>query len=335
MLCPIWANSQQAAEPDTIFLDAGWKVTQHRELAKYFRHIYKGGQDSTIIVHDFYLSNGNIQMIGTYHQEMKPANQNGRFQYFYPTGTLKAMYDYKWGIIHGELKRYYRNGQLKSVEQFDMGTKVDTTWLYYDNGQLHKLLIENLDYSSTNPSNKFSKQFLIESYSRTGEKQVEDGSGTDKEYFLSGKVKTSIEYANGLPHGKWIKYSGRKKKKSCVMTFKHGTFIKGEMFENGHKDVFSSLQRKAYFPTGDQGLEKFIHQHIGNCTNGFENEVIVLLTISTTGKVKLEQIISGNVNACQHEEINVLISNMPLWVPAVFDGEYVEGNASITIDFSK
>ena len=336
LFVPVLGFSQQhAASPDTIFLDANWKITQHREIAKYYRKIIPTKSDTIILVHDFYLSTDNKQMIGTYIREMKPSNQYGKFEYFYEDGMRKATYHYQHGIIHGKLERYYKNGNLKSVEQFNMGTKVDTTWTYFDNGQLHKILVMNKDFSGANASDKFKKQLLVAAYSKEGEALVSEGSGVYKDYYLSGKLKTEIQYINGFPHGRWIKYTGLKKKVSCIMTFKHGRFIKGEMHDNGKKDIFSSLQRKAYFPSGIKGLEEFIDQHIGNCTDGFVNEVIILVDISTTGKVRLDQIISGNANACQLEEINMMINNMPLWKPAIYDGEYVEGSTSIKINFNK
>ncbi|MBD3638491.1 MAG: hypothetical protein HUJ25_14155 [Crocinitomicaceae bacterium] len=336
ILIPAFGIAQQhAASPDTIFLDSEWNITKYRENATYYRQMYRGNTDSTLLVHDYYMSTGNLQMIGTYIHSMKPANQHGKFHYYYENGNLKAVYDYYLGIIHGELHRYYKSGSIQSIEQFNMGTKVDTTWTYFENGQLHKLMILNKDFSEENPSDKFSKQLLIQAYSEEGEVQVMDGKGEYREYFLSGRLKSKIQYENGLPHGKWIKYSGHKKKISCKMMFKRGRFIKGEMYDNGKKDVFSSLERQAYFPTGMRGLEDFLDHHVGRCKDGFKNEVIILVNISTTGKVTLEQIISGNVNACQYEEIQVLVNNMPRWVPAVFDGNYVEGSKSITINFSR
>ena len=334
-LLPLCVNAQQhAASSDTVFLDINWNITKHRPLAKYYREIFDLENDSLILVHDYYLENHAIQMVGTYIKEMRPSNQHGRFKYYYPNGNLKAIYDYRYGIIHGELARYYDNGNLKSIEQFDMGTKIDTTWTYFDNGQLNKILVINKEYSDANPSDKFKRHLLIEAWSIEGEQMVKKGKGEYKEYYLSGKLKSLTEYDKGFPHGKWIIYSGHKKKKSCVMTFKNGRFIKGEMYDNGKKDVFSSLHRKAYFPTGIVGLEEFKDHHIGHCEDGFSNEVIILVNISTTGKVSLDQIISGNINACQEEEIKMFIKNMPKWKPAVYDGKYVEGSTSIKLNFS-
>lgn len=338
LLSPYLGLSQaplNAAYKDTIFLDVNWSITKDRTKAIYYRQITPKSEDSLLLVRDYYIDSDILQMVGTYAREMKQANQYGHFIYYYPNGNRKATYDYQWGLIHGELRRYYTSGILKSIEQFDLGTKVDTSRSFYPNGQLRIIEVQNLDFSSDNPSDRYKKTRLISAFGIDGDVQVFNGKGQLKEYYLSGKLKTQINYVNGFPHGTWIKYAGQKKKKNCVMTFKNGTFIKGEIYENGKKDIFSSLQRSAYFPTGKRGLEKFIYENIGNCTDGFENEVIILVNVSTQGKVRLEQVLSGNVNACQLEEIQNLVDNMPLWVPAVNIGQYAEGSQSIKINFSK
>lgn len=328
-------SQEQAASPDTLFLDQFWNQTNYRELAKYYREYFQEDEDSLLTVHDYFLSTGNKQMIGTYIKEMKPSNRNGEFLYYYENGSIKSTYDFYYGILHGEIRQYYENGQLKSIEQYDLGTRVDTTWSYFSNGQLHTIQVQNKDFSPKNPSDKFKKRRLLYAYGKDGETQIVNGNGTYTEYFLSGKKKVEIDYQNGFPHGKWVRYTGVKKKIGCEMTFKEGTFIKGELYENGNKDVFSSLNRKPYFPTGIRGLDKFIDDHIGGCEEGFKNEVIALLYISTDGIVQLDQIISGNVNACQLEEIQNMVRNMPHWVPAISDGVYVEGSQTIRISYDK
>ncbi|MCB9224093.1 MAG: hypothetical protein H6582_07965 [Crocinitomicaceae bacterium] len=331
----LYAQEHQAASPDTIFLDVSWNITQYRELAKYYRETYYNSEDSLLTVHDYYLSSGRKQMVGDYLKTLRPENRHGKFQYFYENGELKATYDFYYGILHGEIRQYYGNGQLRSIERYDFGTRIDTTWSYFSNGQIHKIQVQNKDFSPKNPSDKFKKTRLIYAYGKDGEPQVLSGEGTYIEYFLSGKKKVEIEYEDGFPNGKWIRYTGVKKKVASEMTFKHGTFIKGEIYENKKKDIFSSLNRKAYFPTGIKGLDKFIDDHVGGCTDGFKNEVIVLLSVSTDGIVFLDQIITGNVSPCQLEEIQNLIRNMPPWVPAVADGVYVEGSQSIRIPYDE
>lgn len=272
-------------------------------------------------------------MIGTYHGEMKRSNQTGEFKYFYPDGNVKAIYDYNGGVIDGSLKKFYPNGNLKSVQQYDLGIQIDTVKTFYENGGIQKVSVLNKDFNRDNPSYKYCKEKVVEAYSKDGEMIIEDGNGVLTEYFLSGKKRTEIEYENGVPHGKWIKYTGKKKKKSAVMTFKQGKFIKGEIYDNGKKDVFSSLSRKAYFPSGLRGLDKYLDDNLGNCNDIKDNELILMVTIERDGKVYFDQLISGDVGPCQLEELQMLVKNMPLWAPAIENGRYIEGDQAIRVRY--
>ncbi len=336
ILILIASNSySQDGEKDSIFLDASWNVTKYRSLAKYYRKIHVNDSNSILTVRDYYLENGNLQMIGTYHKEMKRSNQTGEFKYFYPDGKIKAIYEYKDGLIDGSLQKYYKSGKIKSKQQYDLGTQIDTITTYFEDGSIHKISILNKDYDRDNPSYKYCKEILYKAFSKDGETIIDEGNGVLTEYFLSGKKRTEIEYENGLPHGKWIKYTGKKKKKSAIMTFKEGKFIKGEIYDNGKKDVFSSLSRKAYFPSGLRGLDKYLNDNLGNCNDIKDNELLLMVSIGTDGKVYFEQLISGDVGPCQLEELQTLVKNMPLWAPAIENGHYVEGNQAIRVRYKK
>ncbi|MEO9533153.1 MAG: hypothetical protein ABJG68_09465 [Crocinitomicaceae bacterium] len=319
---------------DTVFLDAKWKVTNYRELAKYYRHTELDPIDSILTVHDYFIENNQLQMIGTYHGELDRNNQTGEFKYFYSSGIIKAIYQYKAGLVNGDLKRFYPNGKLKSIEQFDLGVQIDTIYNFFDNGKLHKTEVLNSQHDKSDPSKKYMRTKLINSYDINGEQQVDNGNGEYSEYYLSGKKRMSIEYENGFPHGKWIYYSGRKNKASCKMTFKEGKFIKGEIFENGKKDIFSSLSRKAYFPEGIRGLDKYLKDNIGGCRDDIlDKEILIMVSVTTEGHVYFEQVISGNVSPCQLEEIQMLVRNMPKWIPAIENCKYIEANQAIRIQY--
>ncbi|MFT4603130.1 MAG: antitoxin component YwqK of YwqJK toxin-antitoxin module [Arenicella sp.] len=326
---------QETIDKDTVFLDSKWKVTNYRELATYYRKTVMTGPDSILLVQDFFLENGNIQMAGTYHGEMKRSNRTGEFKYYYTNGNLKAIYDYKGGLIDGERKKFYSNGNIKSIEHFDLGIQIDTIFTYYENGQVQKICVLNQNYQRDNPAFKHAKMKMMSAYSDDGISQVTNGKGVFIEYFLSGKKRTEISYSDGLPHGKWIKYSGKKKKKSAIMTFKEGKFIKGEIHDNGKKDVFSSFSRKAYFPSGLRGLDKYLDDNLGGCNDIKDNELLLMVSIGSDGKAYFEQLISGDVGPCQLEELQMLVSNMPLWKAAIENGKYVDGNQAIRIKHKK
>ena len=333
LLLILQASSGLWSQSDSIFLNAGWNITENRASAKYFREIQNTENDSILLVHDYYLENGGIQMIGTYRGSMKRSNQYGEFKYYFINGNLKAIYEYQGGLVSGYLKRYYENGNIKSIEKFDLGSPIDTIFTYHENGAPFKTELINLKYSSENPADLYTKRKLISAYTEDGSAMVENGTGEFIQYFLSGKKRTSIEYENGVPHGKMIKYTGQKNKVSSVLTFKEGRFIKGELYDNGKKDIFGTLSRKAHFPTGIRGLDKFISMSIGNCESIEDADLLVMLTITQEGNVFFEQVVSGTVSPCQLEEIQMMVKNMPIWIPAIENGKYIEANQAIKIKY--
>lgn len=327
----ILSSSNSFGQADSIFLDVGWNITNNRASARYYREIKKTDKDSIILVHDYYLENNGIQMIGTYHGQMKRSNQYGVFKYYYLNGNIKAEYEYQGGLVNGHLKRFYENGSIKSIEKFDLGSQIDTVFTFHENGKPYKTERINLDFSTENQADRYKKRILISAYSEDGTAMVEDGNGDFLQYYLSGKKRTSIQYQNGFPHGKMIKYTGQKNKVSSILYFKEGRFIKGELFDNGKKDIFGTLSRKAHFPTGIRGLDKFIKVNIGNCEATEESEFLVMITITKEGHVFFEQVVSGLVSPCQLEEIQMLVRNMPVWIPAIDNGKYVEANQAIKV----
>ncbi|UKN02206.1 hypothetical protein K6119_01575 [Paracrocinitomix mangrovi] len=318
-------------ESDTLYLDQHWVVTQKDE-ATYYRKT-KFRPDSLLEVKDYYVSTNNLQMLGYYKGKMNDANRMGKFLFYYEDGTLSASYDFQYGIAHGEIRKYYENGNLKSIQRYDLGAQIDTSWEYYSNGQIHTIQVENDEYLDKNPSDKYKKRRLIMAYSVDGGIQVKDGNGIKRDYFLSGKVKSVINFQNGFPHGKWVNYTGRKKKKQSILHFKDGRFIKGEIYRKGKNDIFSSLSRGAHYPSGFSDLKKYIKTTTGFCKEGFKNEVEVMIHVSASGEVSFEQIIAGNVSPCQLEEIQQMVKNMPAWTPAINEGEYVDGSETFIVRY--
>ena len=317
---------------DTIFLDQGWRPTQYTELAKYFRVSDYNQKDSSLFVQDYFISNGNLQMTGTYRgQEMSQDQRFGIFKYFHENGNIKAEYEFTAGLIDGYRKKYYEDGTIKSIEKYDLGIQVDTVFQYHENGQLAQVSLLNKNFDNENYAAKFSKEFVLNVYDKDGNPLISEGNGTWEQFFLNGNKRRSIEYKNGLPDGKWIIYSGHKNKKSCVMEFKKGVFIKGEISRGKKKEIFGTLKRKAFFHSGIRGLDKYIKENTKGCREDGSKVIIAMIEIDKEGEVYFEQIISGAVTPCQLEEIQMLIKNMPDWIPAIRDGQFVESSQAIRI----
>lgn len=319
---------------DTIFLDNHWRETKYRDLAKFYRLAKYSEEDSSLHVKDYFISNNNLQMVGSYlGTEMSKENRYGVFTYYHENGAIKAEYHFSGGIIDGYRKKYYENGKLKSVEKFDLGVQIDTIYNYHENGNIATVSMLNDEFDGDNYAAKYSREKILAVYDKEGNQLVKDGFGRWDQYFLNGSKRRSINYENGLPHGKWIIYSGHKNKKSCVMEFRKGVFVKGEIKRNRKKETFGTLKRKAFFHSGLRGMDKFIKDNTKGCREEGDKEVIVMITIEKDGKVYFEQVISGAVTPCQLEEIQNCVKNMPDWIPAIQDGKFVESSQAIRFNY--
>lgn len=329
--------SQEPIIPDgdTIFLDKNWKETDLAENASYYRLTSYNETENLLTVHDFFLGSNTFQMIGYYKgKDVNRRNQHGEFTFFYVDGSIKAVYNYSNGFYNGELKKYHPNGNLSSIYYYRNGVQIDSIIKYYPNGSLKSLEYINAEFDRSDPAMQKTATLLMTYVDSSGVRQISNGNGIYREYFLNGKTKLEIEYLHGLPHGNWTRYSGKRRKKiDSRMVFKNGRFIKGVMYTNGKKDVFSSLYRQTYYPSGIKGLNKFIEENTGQCPDPIKGNISVLVTVSTHGHVSFEQIISGNVNACQLEEIKLMVKNMPDWKPAIRDGRYIEGSFTMMVTY--
>jgi antitoxin component YwqK of YwqJK toxin-antitoxin module len=83
----------------------------------------------------YYYPSGQIEKI----EEYKNGVKNGKFYWFYNDGQAAEEKEYKQNNITGEWKTWYKNGQLTSQSQYNNGQVVDTSYNWYDNGQLSKI----------------------------------------------------------------------------------------------------------------------------------------------------------------------------------------------------
>ena len=74
--CLICSISVAQSEPsDSVFYDINWMRTSDRSAAVYYRETDYYALDSTIIVEDYYLNGGALQMIGYYRDQIKPGKE--------------------------------------------------------------------------------------------------------------------------------------------------------------------------------------------------------------------------------------------------------------------
>lgn len=317
---------------DTIFLDNNWTETLERSKAEYYRGTLYRQEDSTYLVHDYYLETFSIQMIGVYKYKVKNSNQIGEFNYYYKNGNVRATYNYKKGKFNGTSTRYYNNGNKQSIENYKNGFLSDTLKYFYESGKIREIKFANTNYNPENFAESEKEFQLISFWDENGNQQIKDGNGTRIDYFENGKKRLNIEYVNGFPHGEWIQY---KEKKGIVskMNFKNGIFISGLMYPKRNKDIFATLYRIPRFPNGIKALDEFVSKQIHKCKESFKQEILIMINISENGEASFDQIISGDYSHCQYEELVELVRHMPKWIPAVRYGVYVESTFVVRINY--
>jgi hypothetical protein len=185
LLLPLSVSAQDFVITDTIFLNKDWYETKSRAEANYYRGAWYTAEDSTWLVHDFYLETFTIQMIGVYKKSIKPYNQIGEFRYYYKNGNVRAYYNYKDGKMHGTSVLYYENGNPEIKQKFDNGKMVDTIYTYYKDGNPKEIKYINPDFDPE-ISAEAEKEFkLISFWDAEGKQQIQNGNGTKSSTILT------------------------------------------------------------------------------------------------------------------------------------------------------
>lgn len=318
---------------DTIFLDADWIQTSNRGEAKYYRGAWYHLSDSTWLVNDFFLDTRTIQMVGIYSQKIKPQNQIGEFRYYYSNGNLRAVYNFRRGVMNGTSTLYYENGNKEVERKFADGKLTDTVRLFYENGAPREIRKINTDFDAENYAESEKQYHLIAFWSEYGVQQITNGNGIKIDYYPNGQKRQSIEYSNGFPNGEWIQYN-EKKKVISKMIFKNGKFISGQMYPKRRNDIFASLYRAPRFPGGLKALDEFVNKNTGRCTDDIQSaEITVMISVTENGKASYEQVLSGEISNCQFEELEEMIRKMPDWTPAIRYGRYVESTHVLRVKY--
>ncbi len=93
---------------DTVFLDSKWKETTY-EHSIYYRTIYKDS-DGLYTVKDYWKT-GEIQMTGKY-SALLPETRQGKFTWYYKSGNIKQIINFKNNNILGLVEKFDTKGNL-------------------------------------------------------------------------------------------------------------------------------------------------------------------------------------------------------------------------------
>ncbi len=155
---------------------------------------------------------GNIIYIWNYSD----SKLNGTSYKFYPSGRKMFELIYKDNILRGEAKKYYENGTLSETALYVNGKIEGIAEAYLENGNIYKYLYKGNKLNGE--SQLFDRQGrILESY--TYKDNVLEGPA--KQYYLSGVVKSEMEYVRGRLEG-YRKYYDEKGREISTSLFRNG-----------------------------------------------------------------------------------------------------------------
>ncbi|WP_417859259.1 toxin-antitoxin system YwqK family antitoxin [Xanthomarina gelatinilytica] len=155
-----------------------------------------------------YWENGNLKSI----VNIIKGNHNGESFHYYENGNLQEKNTLKDGELHGSMIKYYVNKNVESERNYWNGELIDSCKSYYEDGQLRLLQFFDLDTISMKKS------------------------GTQINYYPSGKVEAKITYNDNIGNLKRYYESGALEEISTKINDKHD----GEVtvyYENGNKKI--------------------------------------------------------------------------------------------------
>ncbi len=143
------------------------------------------------------------RVIERFSQNRKTGQKAGKYQAFYPDGTLKEECFYKNDTLDGERKLFYENGQLSTVEHYKNGAFEGLFQSYFQNGRL-----ANEGHYHNNKMSGIWKRWYP-----TGELREEVNfehnleNGPYKFYHKNGQVSVQGNFIQGdNDHGETLKF---------------------------------------------------------------------------------------------------------------------------------
>lgn len=165
---------------------------------------YRGGQKDG--VHREFDDEGNVIGSEIYSRGVLLAkgiidengNKQGKWEYYYETGELKAEGEYKDDLKVGLWKYLFIEGHVEQTGRYVAGKPVGTWNWFYENKQLRKEE-EYINGLPDGPSIEYSDSGSVIA---TGD--FVDGFKEGKWEYRIGNVKTEGHYLEGERHGKWV-----------------------------------------------------------------------------------------------------------------------------------
>lgn len=200
-----------------------------------------------------YKGSDNVLYVGNFKDDIPV----GKFKFYYSTGKLKALNDYRNNGKDSYAAAYYENGKVMSYGKYT-NKKKDSTWKYFDdkgnltsteeyaNGEKNG---KTVVYYPINPERDRRNRVLEVTeyrdglrhgdwiqYYKSGKKlaegtyELDDFQGMVTYYHSNEEKKITKPYKNGLEHGFTRTYDGAGKETSKTYYWK-GRKLEGELLE--------------------------------------------------------------------------------------------------------
>lgn len=227
-----------------------------------YKRVYENGYHK-----HFYTNNGKVII----EEGLVENNlEQGLWKRYWNTdGNLKKTINFKDGKSHGETVNYWKNGNTKDISNWDMGKQIGKTVFYYENGKIeeenhkkdgefHGSMIKYFKNTNIESERKYWKGELIDTcktYYESGQLRLLQffdldtismkKTGTQINYYPSGKVEAEITFNDNIANLKRYYESGDLEEISTKINDKHD----GEVtvyHENGNKKI-EGIARNGYY----------------------------------------------------------------------------------------
>jgi TonB family protein len=104
-----------------------------------------------------------------------------------------------------------------------------------------------------------------------------------------------------------------------------------------NEDIFTIVDQMPQFPTGEEGLGRFLSEYIRYPSRareeGIQGRILCSFIVRKDGTVSNVEVVNGLHNELDNEALRVL-SMMPKWTPGMNDNEAVSVKCILPIDFT-
>lgn len=171
------------------YLDENGRITSEGE-AVYYR-IQEPASNGLLVVRDYYSSNDQLAMEGTFSEVFPNKKGEGKCSYYFENGQLKETGEYKGGKRRGLWQEYYSNGRAAEVTlHLDDKTLYHQHWDEAGNAQL---INGSGKYTTTSKTNTHHREILDSIL--IADFIIEEISG-DSIYFMA---QETAQYKGGMP----------------------------------------------------------------------------------------------------------------------------------------